>query len=74
MYWDVNNLHGWAVSQTLLVNGFKLRYDKFNFFKDFIQSYDENSYREYILEVKLMFSILRNYKRQTVIYHSYQKA
>ena len=43
MYWDDNNLYVWVVSQKLPVDGFKWRNDKFNFYKDFIQSYDEIS-------------------------------
>lgn len=38
-YWDVNNLYGWARSQKLPVVRFKWRNDKFNFYKDFIESY-----------------------------------
>ena len=41
---DVNNLYGWAMSQKLPVNGFKLieqkKLSKFN--EDFIKNYDEN--------------------------------
>ena len=51
MYWDVNNLYEWLLSQKLPVDGFKQRNDKFNFYEDFIQSYDENSDKAWILEV-----------------------
>ena len=41
-YLDANNLHGWAMSKKLLVNGFKwLDSDKIN--EDFIKNYDENN-------------------------------
>ena len=50
-YWDVNSLYGWAVSQKLPVNGFKLVEETFHFNEDFIKSYNEESGEEYFLEV-----------------------
>ena len=43
-YLDANNLHGWAMSQKLLVNGF-IKYNDYlsDFNEDFIKNYDENS-------------------------------
>ena len=45
VYLDANNLHGWAMSQKLPVNGFKwvekLRLSRFN--ERFIKNYNENS-------------------------------
>ena len=53
MYLDSNNLYGWAVSQTLPVNGFKWveksRLSRFNYV--FIKNYDQNSDKGYFLEV-----------------------
>ena len=48
---DANNLYGWAMSQTLPVNGFiwVKKLSKFN--EDFIKKYDENSNKRYFLEV-----------------------
>ena len=37
MYLDSNNLHGWAMSQTLPVNGFKKKDDQSRFNEDFIK-------------------------------------
>ena len=41
------NLYGWAMSQTLPVNGFILVEDLSQFNEDFIRKYDENSYIGY---------------------------
>ena len=43
MYLDANNLYGWAVSQKLPVNGFEWVEELFQFNKDFIKDYDEDS-------------------------------
>ena len=43
MYLDGKNLHGWAMSQKLHVNGFRWVEDLSQFKEDFIKSYDENS-------------------------------
>ena len=66
MYWNTNNLYGWAMSQKS-VDVFKWRNDTFNFVKDFTQSYDENSDKGYIQGTKSMLSVLRNYKRYSLI-------
>ena len=42
VYLDVNNLYGWAMSQKLPVDGFK-RIKQFEFSKEFIKNYDEES-------------------------------
>ena len=42
-YWDVNNLHGGEMSQKLPVNDFKWAEKTFQFNKDFIKSYNEDS-------------------------------
>ena len=53
LYLDANNLYGWAMSQKLLVNGFKWveksRLSRFN--KIFTKNYDENSDKGYFHEV-----------------------
>ena len=51
MYLDANNLYGWAMSQKLPVDGFKWVKELLKFNKDFIKNYDENSNKEYFLEV-----------------------
>ena len=52
-YWDVNNLHGWAMSQKLPVNGFKQVKDLPEFDEGFIKSYNEKSKEGYFLEVDI---------------------
>ena len=41
MYLDANNLYGWAMSQKLLVSGFKWVKKLSNFDERFIKDYDE---------------------------------
>ena len=43
MYLDANNLYGWAMSQKLLINGFKWVTDVSRFDERFIKNYNENS-------------------------------
>ena len=50
-YLKVNNLYGWAMSQTLPVNGFKWVKNLSKFNEDFIKEYDENSDTRYFLEI-----------------------
>ena len=52
-YWDVNNLHGWTMSQKLPVNGFKQVKDLPEFDEGFIKSYNEKSKEGYFLEVDI---------------------
>ena len=67
---DVNNLHGWAMSQKLSVNNFKWKIClKSN--ENFIKTYDKNSDKGYILEVDV--KNLKDLKTLTVVYHFYQK-
>ena len=70
IYLDVSNLYGWAMSQKLLVEGFKWvkRISKSN--EKFIKNYDENSNRRYSLEADV------EYLKSLVpikILHIYQK-
>ena len=47
MYWDVNNQYGWAMSQKLLVDGFKSKkistFSGIAFNEKLIKAYDEDS-------------------------------
>ena len=53
-YLDANNLYGWAMSEKLLVNGFKwFDNDKIN--EEFIKNYNENDKKGYILEVDVKY-------------------
>ena len=56
MYWDVNSLYEWMMSQNLRVDGFQRRKEKFRFHKEFIQEYDENICKGYILEVDVKYN------------------
>ena len=49
-HFDANNLYGWAMSQSLPVNGFKWVKNKSKFTTDFILNYDEYSDVGYIFE------------------------
>ena len=42
-YWDVNNLHEWAISQKLKVNNFEWVKYTSKFKEDFIKKYNEES-------------------------------
>ena len=57
-YLDANNLYGWAMSQKLLVKGFKWvkqkKISKSN--EDFIKKYDEDSNTGYFLIVDIDYS------------------
>ena len=54
-YLDANNLHGWAMSQKLPVNGSKwIDNNKIN--EEFIKNYNENDKKGYILEVDIKYS------------------
>ena len=52
------------MSQNLPINGFKSKNNKFNFYDDFIQSYDENNDKGYIFEGDI------NYPRKLQKTHS----
>ena len=55
MYLDANSLYGWAVSQKLLIDGFKWIKKISEFNEDFIKNYDENSDKVYFLEVDVEY-------------------
>ena len=55
LYWDINNLYGWAMSQKLPVNNFGWIKDASQFNKDFIKNYNEESDEEYFLEVDVQY-------------------
>ena len=52
-YLDPNNLYGWAMSQKLPVNDFKLVKNLSQFNESFIRNYNENSDIGYFLEVDI---------------------
>lgn len=56
MCWDVDNLFGWTISQTLPVDGFKQRTNKRKFYEEFIQDYDENSDKKFTFQVHFHYS------------------
>ena len=51
VYVDANNLHGWAVSKKLPVDGFKWVDNLSMFAEDFIKNYDEEGDVDYFLVV-----------------------
>ena len=55
MYLDPNNLHEWAMSQKLPINGFKWIEALSEFNESFIKNYDENSYRAYFLGIDIEY-------------------
>ena len=55
MYLDANNLYRWALSQKMPANGFKWIKNLTKFDEDFIENYDENSNKGYILEVDVEY-------------------
>ena len=55
-YWDVNNLYGWKMLQKLPVNNFEWIEDTSQFNEDFIKNYNEESDKEYFLEVDVQCS------------------
>ena len=59
MYLDPNNLHEWAMSQKLPMNGFERVEDLSQFNENFIKNYEENSVQDIFL--KQMQSIQMNY-------------
>ena len=70
-YLDAKNLYGWAMSQKLLVNGFKWVEYTSRINEEFIKNYNENNNKGYILEVDVKRP--KNCTIYIVICHSYQK-
>lgn len=64
VYWHVNNLYGWTMSQKLPVDGFEWSKDVFRF--------DKDNNKAYILEIEVDYP--KNYRNNTMIFHSYLKA
>ena len=54
-YLDAIYLYGWGMSQKLPVNGFKQINELSKFNEYFINNYDENSNKRYILEVDVEY-------------------
>ena len=55
MYFDANNLYGWAMSKNLPVDSFKWVDDLTLFTEDFIKGYDEESDIGYLLVVDIEY-------------------
>ena len=55
MYLDANNLYGWGMSQNLPAKSFKWVKKLSKFDESFMKDYDENSNREYFLEVEVKY-------------------
>ena len=51
----INNWYGWAMSQKLPMSGFKWVENTFQFNKDFIQNYNDDSDKSYFLEVSIQY-------------------
>ena len=71
MYLDPNILCGWAMSQTLPINGFKWEDDLSRFNERFIKSYNENSNKGHFLEVDVEYP--KKYLVLIKIYRFYQE-
>ena len=71
MCWDVKNLYGWPMSQKLYVDGFKWKQKKFKFTQKFIQNYDDDSNKEYNLQVHISYPDV--FRRYTLISCSWLK-
>ena len=65
-HWDVNSLHGWAMSKKLLVDGFKWVENTSQFIKDFLENYNDDSDEGYFL--KYMFNFQKNCLSFIMIY------
>ena len=55
MYVDANNLHGWAISKKLPVDGFNWVDDVSMFTEDFVKSYDEEGDVGYLFVVDIEY-------------------
>ena len=57
IYWDVNKLYGWTISQKSPVNDFKWVENISEFDESLIKSYNEGSDDEYFLEVSVQYPV-----------------
>ena len=64
-YWDVNNIHEWALSKKLPVNGLKSFGEAFQFNDGFIEAI----MKKLTKDILLMFNILKSYMSFITIYH-----
>ena len=73
-YWDVNNLHKWAMSQKIPVNKFEWIEKTFQFNEDFIKNFSEKS-DEVMKDIflNLMLDTQKNYMNFIINYHFYHK-
>ena len=56
-YWDVNNLHGWAMPQQKLpVNNFAWIENTSQFDEDLINSYNEESHEGFFFQVDVQYT------------------
>ena len=53
--WDVNNLHGWTMSQKFPVNNFESIKDTSQFNEDFIKNYNKKSDEGYFFKVDVQY-------------------
>ena len=54
-YWDINNLHGWTMSQKLPENNFEGTKDTSQLNEDFTKSYNEKRFEGYFPEVDVQY-------------------
>ena len=54
-YWDVNNLYDWTMSQKLPVSNFDRIKDTFEYTKDVMKNYNEESDEGYFLEADAQY-------------------
>ena len=55
LYWDANNLYGWAISQKLHIHDFEWKKHTSKFNENFVKNYDKGSNKEYIIEVDVEY-------------------
>ena len=55
IYWDASNFYGWAISQTLPVDGLKWKKNKSKFTQNFIQYYNDDSNKGYVSEIDVSY-------------------
>ena len=53
MYLEANNLYGWEMSEKFPVTGLKWKTDMSIFHKEFIKNFDQNSGKEYKLDLTI---------------------